>query len=289
LIREALKLKSVLPSNFQILIREAEQLSAQGNFSAAIIKYEELINICNESQNFTYIEQFQNKIDEIKLIIEKQTKQYRMPTSNKTFMPPEKIKFTQKVAVKSLPEAGPEVKKTTKSISTKSSLKPTEKSKSSIKAQMSGQTSKPRKLSLKPEDIKINLKSKIEKIQQIASIEPKKVIKKVQESDIVQKPKEIIQKIQPKEFIQKILSKEQPKPAPISIKTQEEKTEMIAEKKLALKNQLQQLIKNKGTDLNIDLCEFFIKEMTEASGEPLTIEDIQLAAEIFYKKEKAIW
>jgi hypothetical protein len=41
--------------------------------------------------------------------------------------------------------------------------------------------------------------------------------------------------------------------------------------------------------LNIDICEFFIKELTNALGEPLTTEDIKLAVDHFSKKESAIW
>ncbi len=289
LIREALKLKKDLPSNFQILIKEAEQLSAEGNFPAATTKYEELINICNESQNFTYLELFQNKIYEIRLKIEKQTEQHKMAASRNTFFPPEQIKFTQKIAVKSLPKTSSGLKTAPERPPMKPIPKPMEKSSPSIKAQIPSQPSKPKKLTLTPEDIKISLKSKIEKIQQIASFESKKVIKKVQQSDIVQKPKEIIQRIQPKELIQKIRSKEQPKPTTIPIEIQEQKTKILSEIELDLKNQLQILIKNKGSDLSIDLCEFFINEMTEALGIPLTIEDIKLAAEFFYKKESAIW
>jgi len=289
LIREALKLKRDLPSNFQILINEAEQLKAESNFSAAIAKYQELINICNEYQNFTNLELFQKKIDEITLKKEKKIGQQKIAANRKTFLPPEQIKFTQKVAVKSLPKTNSGIKPTPKITLQKPTSKPIEKVSPSIKAQIPSQPSKLKKLTLKPGDIKISLKSKIDKIQQIASFESKKVIKKVQQSDIVQKPKEIIQKIQPKKFIQKIRSKEPPKPTIIPSEIQQQKTDIISEKELDLKNQLRILIKNKGSDLSIDLCEFFINEMTEALGEPLTIEEIKLAADHFFKKESAIW
>ena len=289
LIREALKLKRDLPSNFQILIKEAEQLSAESNFSAAIAKYEELINICNEYQNFAYLELFTKKIDEITLKKEKKIGQQKIAANRKTFLPPEQIKFTQKVAVKTLPKSNSGIRTTPKINPQKPTSTPIEKVRPSIKAQIPSQPSKLKKLTLKPGDIKISLKSKIDKIQQIASFESKKVIKKVKQSDIVQKPKEIIQKIRPKEFIQKIRSKDLSKPTIIPSEIQEQKTGIISEKELDLKNQLRILIKNKGSDLSIDLCEFFINEMTEALGELLTIEDIKLAADHFYKKESAIW
>ena len=287
LIREALKLKTELPSDFQMFINEAENLRAEGNLSAAIIKYEELINLCNESQNFTYTELFQKQINEIRTEIEKKTEQPKIATSGKMFIPPEKIKFTQKVAVKSLPKTISEVKTPPQNKPIKPAPKPMEKTSPSV--QIPSQPTKPKKLTLKPEDIKISLKAKIDKIQQLTSFEPKKVIKRVQQSDIVQKPKEIIQKIQPKEFIQKIYSKEQPKPTTIPREILEQQVEIIANKELDLKNQLKKLIKNKGSDLSIDLCEFFIKEMTEALGEPLTSDDLKLAAEFFFKKESMIW
>jgi len=280
LIREALKLKTDLPSNFQILIKDAEQLSTNGNFSAAIAQYEELINICNETQNFTYLELFQKKINEIRSKVKKQSEQQKISARGKTFLPPQQIKFTQKVAVKTLPKTRAVVKPTPKSTPIKPSPKPKEKSSPPIKAQIPSQPSKPKKLTLKPEDIKISLKSKIDKIQQIASFEPKKVIKKVQQSDIVQKPKEMIQKIR---------SKELAKPTIIPREIQEQKTETISEKELDLKIQLQILIQNKGNDLSIDLCEFFIKEMTEALSTPLTSDDLELAAKYFVKKESTIW
>ncbi len=277
LIREALKLKREFPPDFQMLINEVEGLTAKGNFQAAIIKYEELIDMCNETQNYSYKEMFQEQLNEIRAKIEKKTEQPKVASRGSLFTPPEKIKFTQKVAVKSLPKTSSGIKPLPQKKPMKVTPKPMEKS--SPSRQIPSQPSRSKKLTLKPEDIKISLKAKIDKIQQIASSEPKKVIKKVKQSDIVQKPKEIIQKIQPKEFIQKIRSKEKSQPT----------TEIIAKIELNLANQLQMFIKDRSTDLSIDLCEFFIKEMIEVLGVPLTSDDLKLAAEFFFKKESMIW
>ena len=267
LIRKVLKFKRDLPSNFEILMNEAGKLSKENNFSAAIAKYKELIDVCNECQNFTYLDTLQNKLDELNKQREKQIEQRNKVEIRGGFAPPEQIKFTQKVSVKSLPKTSSALKPTPKRVTIKSSPEPLEKRMPLTKSQFISKTPPPRKLTLKPEDIKITLKTKIDKIQKF---EPKKVIQKIQQSDIIQKPKEIIHKIQ-----------EVVKPTTMT-------DEFEQQKELNSTIELQKLIKNKGNDLNIELCELFVNEMTEALG-ILTIEDLKLAADLFNKKEGALW
>jgi hypothetical protein len=46
------------------------------------------------------------------------------------------------------------------------------------------------------------------------------------------------------------------------------------------------MIKNQGSDLKLELCQLFIDEINKAFNAPLKKEDLQLAADIFYKIEK---
>ena len=273
-LRDVLNLKRALPSNFENLKNEAEKLNLENSISEAISKYEELINICNEYQNFNYLDLFQMKLDQLKVKLEEQHKMQNLMETSKSFAPPEQIKFTKKISVKTLPKASSVLKPASTNVSVKSSPKPIESTLTSTKTQEPTQATNLKKLSLKPEDIKISLKAKIEKIQQIKNFEPKNVNQKIQESDIVRKiqPKEIIQKIGPKEVIEPTIIPD----------------EVISEKKFGLHTELQQLIRNKGSDLKIELCEFFINEMTGALDSPLNRDDLKLAAEYFYRIEKNI-
>ncbi|TFG25913.1 MAG: hypothetical protein EU532_11120 [Promethearchaeota archaeon] len=272
IIRDALNLKKELPSNFEELINEAEKFYLENNISEAITKYEELINICYEYQTFIHLDQFQLKLDTLKNKLEEHRNSQKRLESGTSFMPPEKIRFTKKISVKSLPKSSTILKPSSTESTSQSSPKPQQKAISSSKPQIPDQISKSKKLSLKPEDIKISLKTKIEKIQQIKNIEPKKVIQKIHESDI-------ISKIEPRELIQKISSKQESRLKSV-LETAISQGEMI------LPLELQKLLLDKGSKLNINLCEFFIKEMTTALDSPLRLEDLKLAADAFYKIEK---
>jgi len=272
--RDSLNLKRDLPSNFENLKSEAEKLNLENRISEAVSKYEELINICNEYQNFTYFELFQTKLDQLKVKLEEQQKAQKLIETSKSFAPPKQIKFTKKISVKTLPEASSVLKPSSTNVITKSSPKSIESNLTSTKIQETPQPTKLKKLSLKPEDIKISLKAKIEKIQQIKNSEPKEVVQKIPELNKVRKiqPNEMIQKIKPKEVLEPTIIPD----------------EVISKEKFGLHTELQKLIRNNGSDLNTELCEFFINEMTEALDSPLKREDLKLAAEVFCRIEKSI-
>jgi GTPase SAR1 family protein len=272
--RDSLNLKRDLPSNFENLKSEAEKLNLENRISEAVSKYEELINICNEYQNFTYFELFQTKLDQLKVKLEEQQKAQKLIETSKSFAPPKQIKFTKKISVKTLPKASPVLKSSSTNVITKSSPKSIESNLTSTKIQETPQPSKLKKLSLKPEDIKISLKAKIEKIQQIKNSEPKEVVQKIPELNKVRKiqPNAMIQKIKPKEVIEPTIIPD----------------EVISKEKFGLHTELQKLIRNNGSDLSTELCEFFINEMTEALDSPLNREDLKLAAEVFCRIEKSI-
>ncbi len=150
LIGETLKLKKGLPESFDKLQQEAKTFEEQHQLAAAISKYKQLINICNEYQNFTYIDSFKKKVEKLNKELEEEKEIRKKLERKKKFAPPEKIRFTKKVSVKPLPQSKGR-KPTVKPISTKD-----EKSINKLKEE-NKEKAKKRKLRLAPEDIKIEL------------------------------------------------------------------------------------------------------------------------------------
>ncbi|MHA1283900.1 MAG: Rab family GTPase [Promethearchaeota archaeon] len=102
-IREALQMKKPLPPNFTHLIKEAEKLEEAKNLTAAISKYKELINICNQYQEFTFLETFETKLKRLEELRKEEIKRKKELELKKKFAAPKKIKFKQKIKVKALP------------------------------------------------------------------------------------------------------------------------------------------------------------------------------------------
>ena len=50
--------------------------------------------------------------------------------------------------------------------------------------------------------------------------------------------------------------------------------------------ELQKIIINKGSSLSLNLCDNLITELEKSLGRPLTLEDIELAADFFVKQEQ---
>ncbi|TXT61798.1 MAG: Small GTP-binding domain protein, Arf-domain signature [Promethearchaeota archaeon] len=152
LISETLKLKRKLPEKFDTLRKEAKNLEEQNQLAAAISKYKQLISICNEFQNFTYIDSFKEQVNKLNKQLEEEKEIRRKIERKKKFAPPEKIKFTKKVSVKPLPQ----------SKGKKPNVKPlSDKDKSSIMEMEKEKTQKKKKqkkLRLAPKDVKIDLK-----------------------------------------------------------------------------------------------------------------------------------
>lgn len=104
-MRETLNLKKALPSNFIALIKEAEKLDKEGNVAIATLKYKELINICNQYQDFSYINTFTQKLQNLNAQKEKQIELEQDLQKKQRFEAPKQIKFEQKITVKALPTA----------------------------------------------------------------------------------------------------------------------------------------------------------------------------------------
>lgn len=104
-IREILGLRQVLPANFETLIKEAETLEVEKKIVSAIAKYKELIQICNEYQDFSYINTFKQKVEELTTQIRKHVEEKKEIERRKKFEVPEEIQFRRKVQVKSLPKS----------------------------------------------------------------------------------------------------------------------------------------------------------------------------------------
>ena len=103
LINESLKLKSSLPADFLDSIKDAERSEKEGNLVLAVSKYKELIKISNTYQDFTFINTFKRKINEIQKILDKQKSERREAEQKKKFELPDQIKFSAKVKAKPLP------------------------------------------------------------------------------------------------------------------------------------------------------------------------------------------
>ncbi len=263
MIRESLNLKKLLPPNFNNLINEADNLSINGNLTESIEKYEELIIICEKSQESEYIAVFEKKIEELKNKIEKQVETKKQLERKKKFSAPDQIKFTQKVKVKELPKKNSVSIKAPQKTALKSMPKPTLKMIPLSKLNAIGQKLKPKKLTLRPEDVKLNIK---------LNVRIKKKVEKQVDKGIIQ-----IKKIDIKNSLKPIKNLEL-----VNV------VEKAPIEELDLAELLEKLIKDGGGILNPALCSKFIDELSNNLENPLNMEDIETAAEVFCSIEKKI-
>jgi len=138
IISNELKIKKEFPSEFNDLLKIAENEVINKRYLDAINHFNHLKDICKKFQEFIHLSAIEQKISEIEKLIEKEKKEKEVEKFK--VKAPEKISFSQKVLVKPLP---PQVK-TTK-IKT-----PEEKPTKEIEK-------KPEKQFLKPQDIKVSL------------------------------------------------------------------------------------------------------------------------------------
>jgi GTPase SAR1 family protein len=236
IISNVLDLRSPLPKTFYGLKKEAEDLFNEGNLVLAITKYKELIKICNEYQDFNYINSFKQKLMDIQKKVDEQNKLRKIEESRKKFQIPDRIRFTKKVQVKPLPQdvlegISKEKVELPKIIPEETRPKiPSEKTEDLLLFNKEKKTKKPPKSTLKPEDIKVDL-------------------------DLVVPHAK--------------------RPAP-----QEKLVEFEFSK------ELQKLIEKKGSSLNLKLCDQLISELQKTLNRPLTMDDIEMAADIFVKQER---
>ncbi len=136
-------------NNIGDLIKQAEKLESENNLTAALAKYKEVLNICEQVQDITSANIVKRKLEIVLKKKEKQLEAEKGPEKKKSFTPPQQIKFSQKVSVKSLPTGTPQ--KLTPEVSHR--LKAEEPAPTTVFSDILGA----KKLSLKPSDVKLNL------------------------------------------------------------------------------------------------------------------------------------
>jgi GTPase SAR1 family protein len=234
LISKALALRELLPQNFKNLIKDALDTESEGKLILAITKYKGLIKICNQYQDFTNLELFKRKVDELQQIVDKQSEIRRIEESKKRFELPSKISFGKKISVKPLPVSGTEVPqlsleipKTPKRTKTEGESKKTVEDLTLFDKEDKSQQKK--KTTLTPIEIKSDFKV-------ITQFEPKAV--SAEASEVLSYPKT-----------------------------------------------LQNLIEQKGSSLSLKLCEQLVTELQNVLTRAITLEDIEMAADVFVKQE----
>jgi len=255
LLKKAVGLKETLPSNFNELIKEADELVAVGNNVQALAKYNELINICNLYQDFMYLPSLQTKTDNLRKVIDEKLKIRKEMDRKKEFAIPTKLKFAKKIMVKPLPSTKPIPESTvqtkapdttTKTTEKMVSFKQLEKKPKELKIFKTEEvTPKPKKLTLTPKDLKIVIPTEKEV--------------KIKESKL---------------------------PTDLFPKLDESKVKKDEAKLGDFASELQKMITEKGSTLSLKLCEQLITELQNSLGRALTKEDITLAADFFVKQEQ---
>ncbi|MHA1764119.1 MAG: ADP-ribosylation factor-like protein, partial [Promethearchaeota archaeon] len=104
-IRNTLGLKEVLPENFEALMKEAEQLENEHKIVSAIAKYKDLIQICNRVQDFSYVNSFKLKVEELTEKLRQTVEKKKEQEKKIKFEVPEQIQFKYKVKPKTLPQS----------------------------------------------------------------------------------------------------------------------------------------------------------------------------------------
>ncbi len=133
--------------NIGDLIKQADKLETENNLNAALAKYKEILNICERIKDFDSANIVKRKLDIVLKKKEQQTISEKVPEKKKTFTPPQQIKFSQKVSVKTLPTSSPP-NETSYRLKAEEEETPT-----TVFSDILGA----KKLSLKPSDVKINV------------------------------------------------------------------------------------------------------------------------------------
>jgi len=235
LIAKMLSLKKLLPHYFTELLNEAKNLDREGNLVLAISKYKELIKICNNYQDFTYINKLKKNLNELQKRVNEQAELRRKADMKMKFEIPGKIQFSRSIKVQPLPSSKSDVK----------TPPLTEVPKTTFRAQTSQKTEK------KAEDLMLFSKSD-------STVDTKEA--ELDKEDIT---------------------------LDINLVIPEEKRPILEERKVGeeLSSTLQRIIEKKGSSLSLKLCLQLITELQKTMARPLTIEDVELAAEVFVKHD----
>jgi len=237
LIAKMLSLKKLLPHYFTELLNEANNLDREGNLILAITKYKELIKICNDYQDFTYINKLKKNLDDLQKKVAEQAELRKKADMKMKFEIPGKIQFSKSIKVQPLPSKKSDVKEPPS----------TEVPKTTYRAQTS------QKIEKKAEDLMLFSKSD-------STVETKEA--ELDKEDIT---------------------------LDINLVIPEEKRPILEDRKISeeLSNMLQKTIEKKGSSLSFKLCFQLITELQKTMARPLTIEDVELAAEIFVKHDSS--
>jgi len=110
LISKMLSLKKLLPHYFTELLNEAKNLYREGNLILAISKYKELIKICNNYQDFTYINKLKKNLEDLQKRVDEQAELRKKADMKMKFEIPGKIQFSKSIKVQPLPSRKSDVK-----------------------------------------------------------------------------------------------------------------------------------------------------------------------------------
>ncbi len=257
-IMEILGLKEEFPENFEDLVKEADNLVLEGKKVQALARYKELITLSESYQNIMYTKTLEQKLKELNEKIKQELEKRKEIDKEKDFDVAKPLIFTRKVMVKPLP-----------------SIKETPLPQESIDEKMTPVPLKPMK--------KLVSFQKLDKEKELKPLNltksPLKIIKKVPPP-----PKEVTKKIEP-------TTDDTPTPKakmPMELFGPHEdiKKEMYKPLVIDFTKELQKIIEEKGSSLSLNLCENLITELQKSLDRPITIEDIQLAADFFVKQEQ---
>ncbi|MHA1623628.1 MAG: ADP-ribosylation factor-like protein, partial [Promethearchaeota archaeon] len=250
IISKTLKLKESLPNEFPEMIKQAKRLELEGKFVLSIVKYKELIKICNQYQDLSYIKTFKEKVKEIQSKLEEQTKLRKIRESKQKFKVPGRISFSQKPMVKSLPASqlrdvtGPITPKIPQPLKKENNITQ-ETSKIEDLTLFTKEDNKKKTQFLTPDDIKIKIKPKQKEVK-------------------LDKPKENVDFIIEKSIDKKSINN------------------------IDYPLELQKFIEQKGSSLSIDLCQQLITDLQTALSRSITSEDLEMVADVFVKNELKI-
>jgi hypothetical protein len=204
-----------------------------------------------------YSKSLEQKIENLNNKIKKEIQERKEVEKSKEFEVAKPLSFTRKVTVKPLPTEASEL--------------------SSYEEQTSSDK-------LTPPPIKPS-----KKLVSFKKLEKEKELKPLK---ITQPPLKIIKKAstkgQEKEVTKPTEAKKPKEKMPMEIFSPHEEIKKDLDKPLVIDftKELQQIIIQKGSSLSLELCQNLITELQKSLGRPLTLEDIETAAEFFVKQEQ---
>jgi len=157
LIAKMLGLKKLLPHYFTELLNEANNLDREGNLILAISKYKELIKICNNYQDFTYINKLKKNLDDLQKRVVEQAELRKKSDMKKKFEIPGKIQFSKSIKVQPLPSSKSDVKAPPSTYRAQTSQKIEKKAEDLMLFSKSDSTVETKEAELDKEDITLDI------------------------------------------------------------------------------------------------------------------------------------